>query len=421
LGLAGSFWAHGLLLAVLAVLGARGHLLHTATPAPLEAAVALPPAPVSDPIPIDVRTIELLAAPLPAEDEVAVAPPPDGAEADRDRALPLTVAPRDAEGRERAAPAADQGERGVHRTEPAFRRDRSTLHARLTDGAVETQAPRLHTARSSASPQAVRRERVTGIGDQVATRVPTRVPLAARQESTPRGEAPGTDATPSTPGAAVAAARAEAHPEVAQPGDRPVPERGVGPLAAESGARSFDAEARGPAADDRDARAASNERRPGITDFSHAGVTAADDGLEGRGPGSAPGAVARPARGDAPAEYGAHDPRLAGPEVAERAQQRRYWRYVQEISQRVNRIREFPKQLALRLEQGETIVEFVVRTDGQLGDGPRVVKSSGFEEFDSAAMRAVLRAAPFPPMPGGPSARPLPVSLRVAFENPLVR
>ena len=94
---------------------------------------------------------------------------------------------------------------------------------------------------------------------------------------------------------------------------------------------------------------------------------------------------------------------------------------MQEISQRVNRIREFPKRLALRLEQGETIVEFVVRTDGQLGDGPRVVKSSGFEEFDSAAMRAVLRAAPFPPMPGGPSARPLPVSLRVAFENPLVR
>ena len=59
-------------------------------------------------------------------------------------------------------------------------------------------------------------------------------------------------------------------------------------------------------------------------------------------------------------------------------------------------MREFPKALALRLEQGETIVEFVVGVDGRLGDGPRVVKSSGFEEFDSAALRAVRRAAPFP-------------------------
>jgi TonB family protein len=63
----------------------------------------------------------------------------------------------------------------------------------------------------------------------------------------------------------------------------------------------------------------------------------------------------------------------------------------------------------------------VVGIDGRLGDGPRVMKSSGFEEFDAAAVRAVRRAAPFPPMPDPGSARPLPVSLRVTFDNPVVR
>ena len=51
------------------------------------------------------------------------------------------------------------------------------------------------------------------------------------------------------------------------------------------------------------------------------------------------------------------------------------------------------------MEQGETIVYFVVGVEGRVSEGPRVVKSSGFDEFDSAAVRAVRRAAPFPPMP----------------------
>ncbi len=64
---------------------------------------------------------------------------------------------------------------------------------------------------------------------------------------------------------------------------------------------------------------------------------------------------------------------------------------------------------------------FVVDVNGRLGDGPRVIKSSGFEEFDAAAVRAVRRAAPFPPMPDPGKAHPLSVSLRVTFDNPVVR
>ncbi len=100
---------------------------------------------------------------------------------------------------------------------------------------------------------------------------------------------------------------------------------------------------------------------------------------------------------------------------------RRYQRYFQEIQRRVQGIRDFPRSLAVRLLEGETIVTFVVDVNGRLGDGPRVVKSSGFEEFDAAAVRAVRRAAPFPPMPDPATARPRLLSLRVTFDNPVVR
>ena len=72
--------------------------------------------------------------------------------------------------------------------------------------------------------------------------------------------------------------------------------------------------------------------------------------------------------------------------------------------------------VVLRLEQGETVVNFAVRPDGWVGEGPRVVKSSGFEEFDAEAVRAVLRAAPYPRR--SDTCR---VSMPVTFENPLIR
>jgi len=113
---------------------------------------------------------------------------------------------------------------------------------------------------------------------------------------------------------------------------------------------------------------------------------------------------------------GAPDRAATAAETAERTRARRYERSKLEIQQRVHQALEFPRPLALRLEQGVTIVYFVVGADGQLAEGPRVVKSSGFAEFDSAAMRAVRRAAPFPAIPFR-----VELSMSVIFDNPVIR
>jgi TonB family protein len=354
-------------------------------------------------------------SPLATKDKAVVARPLDAPEGERDNAVAKTVAPREGEGRDRATPAADQGESGGRLPGLAMRRDRSTLQSHVADADTAAQSSRLRTSARSASPQAVRREVVTGVGDSVRTSEATRAPSAAAPESPPESSSSPDVAGPAA-GAKVAA---RVEPLVlATVSEHPSPERGAGPLDAETGARMFDVAARGRAADDQTRRAVSNESHPGITDFSRAGVTAATDARQGRGPGDAPGAVARATNGAAPAVYGARSPQELAAEVAERTRERLYDRYRQEIQRRVQNVLVFPKVLALRLEQGEAVVTFVVRPDGGLGDGPHLVKSSGFQEFDAEAVKAVLRAAPFPRRS---ETSGISLSMPVTFENPLVR
>ncbi len=382
----------------------------------------LPPrgsSPLVPPTPAAEARTDVEIRELPFVDPATIVHPWDARPGEQDRAVPRTTAPADADGRRRAAPAADRGSQGGAPPDHAFRLDRSTMRARLTDGATEAQPSDSPTARLAASPQAIRREPTVGIGDAERSSTPTRVPAPAPPPAARL--ALGGEPAAAGPSEHPVAPPAELPPVAARVDFRSRPMHAVGPLDAEPGARSFDVEPPGRPADDRLTRAASNEAHPGLIDYSRASAPRALVAPDGRGPAESPGAVARPAAGSAPAAYGARDPQAASPTVSERTLDRRYDHYVQEISQRVNRIRDFPKALALRLEQGETIVRFVVGVYGRLGEGPQVVKTSGFEEFDAAAVRAVVRAAPFPPMPNPGAARPLPVSLRVTFDNPVVR
>jgi TonB family protein len=369
---------------------------------PISVPIEVATAPLSDLLPVD----------LPPPNARLEAPP-----GERDHPVAATRAPADADGRERVAPAPDSGHAGGAPPDHAFRLDRSTLHARLSDGAAEAQPARLRISRRRASPQAIRREPVVGEGDSVRNVAQTRAPLspAVAGDAALGGEPAGATAL-SAP-----AAPSQAPPLAVPPEPRPVAAHGVGPLDAEAGRRSFDVQQPGRAADDRTQRAASAELHPGLTDFSRPAAPRTLAFAGGNGPSQTPGAVARPASGTAPAELGAVAPRTLDVDVDERTSDRRYQRYFQEILRRVNAIDDFPKALALRLEQGETIVEFAVGTDGRLIDGPRVLKGAGFQEFDAAALRKVRRAAPFPPLPNPGATRALRMSLRVTFDNPVVR
>jgi protein TonB len=404
LGFAGSAIAHVCALAALFAFG-RG--------APLDAGPASDRAPDT----IALTTIDPAFAasdPLAAAISVDVEPPAPAWEArqgDRDNLVPQTVAPSDSDGRRAVAPAPDRGESGGRPPDHAFRRDDSTLRSRLTDGSAEAQPGRTRISGRSASPQAIRREPVVGIGDSVHSKAPRRAPAPAPTSTVALGGPSGQAGTPGE-------AASEAPPPVpaAQLAAIAVPERARGPLDAEQGDRTFDTERQGRAADDDTQRAASNELHPGLTDFARPSAPAKAAATDGRGPGARAGAVARPATGNAPSELGAPDREATAAEVAERTRARLYQRYELAIRERVNRMLEFPRALALRLEQGETVMYFVVGADGRVADGPRIVKSSGFSEFDSAALSAVQRAAPFPPMPVV-----VPMRMRVGWDNPVIR
>jgi protein TonB len=349
-----------------------------------------------------------------AEDPIA-APAGDRANAESPAASHLV----DGSTMNRRAPASDRGAgTGQVLPELASRRDASTLHERLTDGAAVNQSSHARTARVPTSAQAVRREPETGLGDSPRD-AHQRPASTAAQYGIVDPDAPGVGPeTLSGTGIVVAAVPVWAAPR-RRAEDRLVA-TASGPLDADRGARSYDVDGRGVrAADDRAIRAASNEGHPSITDLSLASVSG--NTREGHGPSDTPGAVSRETKGSSPAPVVA--PRGTSDGLGEEARHRErlYNRYTQEIGARVKEALIWPRTLAIRLEQGETVVRFVILPDGRLSDGIRVIKSSGFSEFDQAALDAVRKASPFPPMRDAPSARPLSVNLPVTFSNPVIR
>src|SRR3954470_7452517 len=169
LGFAGSAMVHVCVLAVLFAFGPRDHRDgRSAVETPAET--------------ISLTSVEQAFAgadPLAAAIPVDIAPPArarDAPEGDRDNLSALTTAPSDSDGRRRLAPAPDQGENGGHPPEHAYRRDNSTLRSRLTDGAMEAQPAHTRTSGRPASPQAIRREPVVGIGYAVQRGAPPRRP-----------------------------------------------------------------------------------------------------------------------------------------------------------------------------------------------------------------------------------------------------
>jgi TonB family protein len=352
---------------------------------------------------VDLAPAQAVSLPtIPGEDASLASE--DHAARDRGQQLGRSVSPSIAIAAETLAPAADHGENAGRLLDPAFRRDSSTLHARLTDGSTRYRPEHERTGKVASSPDATRKEKRVGTGDSSRTR--HHAVAEARSASSPDMAAQGEDDGRPPSGDEVQAPRRV-------DGEDPV--RGAGALDAEPGDRQFDITALGPARDTRWVRAASDEKHPGLMDLSAVSSPGPADGRAGRGPGEQPGVVNRAAPGTAPSLPG-DDAMTLGDQSSRSAAERVRSRYEIEIRQRVARALRFPRNLALLLEQGESIVAFTIGPDGRLEGEIRLLKSAGFDEFDAEAKAAVARAAPFPP-----TGRSHAVSMRVPFENPVVR
>ena len=158
----------------------------------------------------------------------------------------------------------------------------------------------------------------------------------------------------------------------------------------------------------------SDEKQPAALELSR--PTSPGAATSGQGDGALGFAPA--ARGIAPVPTGA--PGLPDARALALATfQRAYDRYLLRVRQKVDPLWEFPRELAVRMEQGDVLVGFTIRKDGSVSD-VRVLKGSGFDKFDKNVLAAIKKAAPFDALP-----ETLGAALRVTapFEgsNPAIR
>jgi TonB family protein len=170
--------------------------------------------------------------------------------------------------------------------------------------------------------------------------------------------------------------------------------------------------------DNQDAELLAAALQRSIVDASTQRAQRRAEGIGGtaEGPGSSQDGDGRGARAR---------PYLPGPGNASAldTQDARYVRWFVEQKERVQSQLVFPTLRALAKDQGVSIYRIVVRRDGRLSGTPRLVRSSGFSDFDAAAISAIQRALPFSPLPGQilPNEGDLSLLIPVAFSNPMVQ
>lgn len=143
------------------------------------------------------------------------------------------------------------------------------------------------------------------------------------------------------------------------------------------------------------------------------------EGSGGVGGGGAPGSGGGTEEGGRAARYGPGDGRFDALDTGDA----RYRRWFLASSRRVQDALRFPRERALAMDQGTSVYSVRVRRDGTLASAPRLVRSSGFDDLDQAALAAIRAATPFAPLPGdlAPELSSLSIRLPIEFSNPMVR
>lgn len=100
----------------------------------------------------------------------------------------------------------------------------------------------------------------------------------------------------------------------------------------------------------------------------------------------------------------------------------RYLRWFTQQRERVQRELVFPRARALAKDQGMSLYSVVLGRDGAPSGRPRLIRSSGFADFDAAAALAIERALPFAPLPAelAPEVQRIALLIPVAFANPMI-
>ena len=266
-------------------------------------------------------------------------------------------------------------------------------------------------------------------------------PVASVQGGLPSVDRPGDVASPSTGaartggaatrfGGAAGASDGERGTDAASPGRGILQGRGSRASEAARVARGRPRVDRGPAAtpataqdsrirDDEDTEnLASEMMQSWVQSTAHTGPRRGA-GVGGLGGGGTPGVGGGRQEGGRAASYGPGDGRYAALDTSDA----RYRRWFLASSRRVQDALRFPRARALAMDQGTTVFRIVVRRDGTLRGAPRLVRSSGFEDLDRAALAAIRSATPFAPLPDdlAPQLAQLSLSLPVEFSNPMVR
>ncbi len=263
----------------------------------------------------------------------------------------------------------------------------------------------------------MRREPRIGIGDSVRSVTPERAAVTLAQTG---AGLPAEGGEPAGAGASIPSSPPS--PSVAPVGDKPTDVHAVGPLDAEAGARRFDVQTPGTAADDQTQRTASTEMHPGITDFSRPAAPAPTAAADGPRPGGDPGRGVAPhhrKRGFRDGGTGAASrprwssmsaPRTAGTSATTRrshsasrvsASSRRRWPYAS------NRGRPSSSSWSASTASCGTARGSSNRLDSASSTRRPCGRSS--------------ERPPFRPCRTGRNARPVPVSLRQIFDNPVIR
>ncbi|MCG8555460.1 MAG: TonB family protein [Proteobacteria bacterium] len=100
-----------------------------------------------------------------------------------------------------------------------------------------------------------------------------------------------------------------------------------------------------------------------------------------------------------------------------------YQHWYRVLHNRIARRLVFPRRRQLEMDQGTSRYRIWVRRDGSLARAPALIRSSGFDDLDQAALAAIEQSAPFPAVPRdfAPRAREIAIRVPIEFSNPMFR